>query len=108
MKYLLLLVTLFCKPSIPAKPIQLPNSKDFQIHFSYGEIETSRIEKNEESQWYPIFQEKNNQVCITSNSYIYREKEFGPGLDFCSSVFLNDLDYFKTFFELNRIFAIVG
>jgi hypothetical protein len=99
MKYLLLLVTLFCKPSIPAKPIQLPNSKDFQIHFSYGEIETSRIEKNEESQWYPIFQEKNNQVCITSNSYIYREKEFGPGLDFCSSVFLNDLDYFKTFFE---------
>jgi hypothetical protein len=99
MKYLLLLVTLFCKPSIPTKPFQFSNSKDFQIHFSYGERETSHIDKNEESQWHPIFQEKNNLVCISSNSYIYREREFGPGLDFCSSVFLNDLGYFKTFFE---------
>ena len=99
MKYLLLLVTLFCKPNIPTKPFQLSNSNDFQIHFSYGERETSHIDKNEESQWYPIFQEKNNLVCISSNSYIYREREYGPGLDFCSSVFLNDLGYFKTFFE---------
>ena len=88
MKYLLLLVILFCKPSIPTKPFQLSNSKDFQIHFSYGERETTYIDKHEESQWFPIFQDKDNQVCISSNSSIYREREYGPELDFCSSIFL--------------------
>jgi hypothetical protein len=99
MKYLLLLVTIFCKPSIPKEPLLFSNSKDFQIQFFYGESNTERIELSDEILWYPQFQKKDNQVCISSNSYIYREKEFGPSIDFCSSVFLNDFHYFKTFFE---------
>jgi hypothetical protein len=99
MKFLLLLVLFFCKPKVPLKAILPLDESKINVQFSYGEIPGSTFRKSESLNWNPIVQEENGVVCLFSSNSLYREREYGPNIDICTSVIINDIPYLNSFFE---------
>ncbi len=99
MKFLLLFFLFFCKPKVPLKAILPIEESNIKVQFSYGEIQNTLFRKAESIHWNPIVQEENGEVCLFSAPSLYREREFGPSIDICSSILINDIPYLNSFFE---------